>query len=63
MVGRKKRGVKRKPNLAQHDLNLFSKEINRDIGDVVRIARRKFFKRLIIVVLITLVLYILIRAI
>ncbi len=62
MVKRKK-GNKRKFDPVKQNLNLFQKEINRDINDVVRIARRKFFKRLIIIVLITLILYVLIRII
>lgn len=60
MVKRKK-GVRKKQNPVKKDLNLFQKEINQDIVDVVRIARRKFFKRLLKVILLVIILYLLMR--
>jgi len=60
---RRKKSARKKSGPVKQDLNLFQKEINRDINDVVRMARRKFFKRLITVALITIILYILIRII
>ena len=50
MVKRKKSGKKKssKPANVSSDLNLFQREINKDVSDVEGwvIARRKFFKRL-----------------
>jgi len=64
MVKRKK-SVKRKPksNPINRDLNSFQKEINRDVKDVGGwvIARKRFFRRLWRVVLLTLILYLLVR--
>ena len=62
MVKGKKR-VRKKPDSVKKDLNLFQKEINRDIKDVEGwvVARRKFFKRLLKVALLVLILYILMR--
>lgn len=62
MVKKKKR-ARKKQDFVQKDIHLFQKEINKDVKDVEGwiLARRKFFKKLLKVVLLTVILYLLIK--